>query len=539
MTHPNSLAHQDNPRLHKVEITQFSSESDSVDEILSDNGAEEAVSAILRQIEAASEDIGAVLEKNLSLPTQYLTMKKTFNVLHWYIVTDVAALVFGFLAAWLMSAIINVTFFDRANLIVPTVTYMVLALQYAALSAGVMLWFVHARHYEMRTPFWMETRKIVEAAGFAMLINCFLQVVSKLDFSRLWLITAWVFSMIGIITFRAIARNVLRRFNVWSIPTVLIGNGATAAETRAVLGSETNLGYRLVAQIRDLPLAFKEANFSWVALCRSYKVENVVVALDGEDFVHACPALAQLMRERVPFSVVPPTHNLSVVGMTPQFFLGQDVMLMTHNKGLDHLLSRFLKRSFDIMISASAIVITSPIIFLLACIVKMDGGPAFYRHKRLGLNGQVFWCLKLRSMMVKNYEVLMKYLADNPAARAEWLRDHKLRHDPRVSLVGAFMRKTSLDELPQLWNVLRGEMSIVGPRPIIVSETLKYNSDIAFYFRVRPGITGLWQVSGRNDVTYDERVRMDSWYVRNWSLWHDITIMCKTFGVVFKRQGAY
>jgi undecaprenyl-phosphate galactose phosphotransferase len=142
-------------------------------------------------------------------------------------------------------------------------------------------------------------------------------------------------------------------------------------------------------------------------------------------------------------------------------------------------------------------------------------------------------------MIMNGDAVLTKYLEKDPKARAEWIRDRKLRNDPRVTRVGAFLRKTSIDELPQLLNVLRGDMSIVGPRPIVVAETEKYDSDIAHYYRVRPGITGLWQVSGRNDVSYAERVHLDGWYVRNWSLWHDIVIICKTFPVVFRRSGAY
>jgi Undecaprenyl-phosphate galactose phosphotransferase WbaP len=253
---------------------------------------------------------------------------------------------------------------------------------------------------------------------------------------------------------------------------------------------------------------------------------------------HAEPALGQLMREQIEFSIIPPTHSFPVVGVTPQFFLGQDVMLMVRSNGLEYPLPRLLKRAFDITLSLTALIVAAPVILVLAGIVKMDGGKAFYGHKRLGFNGKAFNCLKLRSMVVNSNEALEKYLAANPEARVEWQRDHKLRNDPRVTKIGDFMRRTSLDELPQLINVLRGEMSVVGPRPIVVAETGKYDNDIAFYYRVRPGVTGLWQVSGRSDVTYAERVRMDSWYVRNWSFWNDVAIICKTFGVVLKGRGA-
>jgi lipopolysaccharide/colanic/teichoic acid biosynthesis glycosyltransferase len=151
----------------------------------------------------------------------------------------------------------------------------------------------------------------------------------------------------------------------------------------------------------------------------------------------------------------------------------------------------------------------------------------------------VFKCLKFRSMIHNSQAVLERHLAESEQARAEWAADHKLKNDPRVTRFGAFLRSSSLDELPQLINVLKGEMSLVGPRPIVQGEVPKYDRDIAHYYRVSPGITGLWQVSGRNDVTYDQRVQMDSWYVRNWSLWHDIAIMCKTIPALLKRSGAY
>jgi Undecaprenyl-phosphate galactose phosphotransferase WbaP len=457
-----------------------------------------------------------------------------------FIVTDAVALIIGFLCAWGVAAAVNALFLNRLNLVVPTASEdMVLAGQFALLGAGLLLWFAHSGHYQLRMPFWLETKKVVEAAGFALLVNCFLQFVARQNFSRLWLLSCWIFSVIAIIGLRTGWRALLRRRGTWHIPALIIGAGPTAEAARAALDSEPSLGYNVVAQIRELSRALQVAGHSWAGLCRNYGARYVVIALDGEDFIEARGDLAQLMREDVPFSVSPPMHNLSVSGMMPQNFLGRDVMLLTRNNGLDQPLPRFIKRTFDLVVASAALVFLGTILATVALIVKLDGGPAFYRHRRIGLEGKVFKCLKFRSMVAKSDMVLARYLEKNPAADIEWQRDHKLRRDPRITRLGRFLRRTSLDELPQLFNVLRGEMSIVGPRPIIVAETEKYDNDIAFYYRVRPGITGLWQVSGRNNVSYAERVRMDSWYVRNWSLWHDITIICKTFAVVIKQDGAY
>jgi Undecaprenyl-phosphate galactose phosphotransferase WbaP len=171
--------------------------------------------------------------------------------------------------------------------------------------------------------------------------------------------------------------------------------------------------------------------------------------------------------------------------------------------------------------------------------VRRDGGKAFFGHSRVGHQGAEFKCLKFRSMVPNSAEILKQYLEANPAAREEWQKEMKLKNDPRVTRIGKILRATSLDELPQLINVLRGDMSLVGPRPIVTEECARYDNDIALYYMVRPGLTGLWQVSGRNDVSYKNRVKMDSMYISNWSLWHDIAIILKTFPVIFKRTGAY
>jgi Undecaprenyl-phosphate galactose phosphotransferase WbaP len=456
-----------------------------------------------------------------------------------FIVTDILALALSFLAAWLFALTGNIVFFRHQGLVASSFYDALAMAQYAVIGAGLLLWFGHTGHYQLRMPFWMEAKKIVEAIGLAMLIDCFLQFVSKQSFSRIWLLSCWGFAIVGIIALRALWRAHFCRQGTWQIPTLLVGDGPTSEEARAALHSEPGLGYMITAHIRDVPHALQAAGNSWKTLCRQYDTHYVVIALDGKDFFDARPSLAQLMREHVPFSVAPPMQNLSVFDMIPQCFMGHDVMLLTRNNGLDRPLPRFLKRSFDIGVAVFILMLLSPLLAFLALLVRLDGGPAFYRHDRIGHNGQTFSCLKYRSMVVKSDEVLAAYLAKYPLAQSEWNRDQKLRHDPRITRLGAFLRRTSLDEMPQLINVLRGEMSIVGPRPIIAKEASKYHRDIAFYHRVRPGITGLWQVSGRNDVSYEDRVRMDSWYVRNWSLWHDIAIICKTFSVMITQRGAY
>ena len=199
----------------------------------------------------------------------------------------------------------------------------------------------------------------------------------------------------------------------------------------------------------------------------------------------------------------------------------------------------FGKLVFDKVFAAAALFILAPLMLAIAVANRIgDNGPVFYKHTRIGRNGKPFHCVKFRSMRVDSAEVLAELLATDPVARAEWERDQKLSDDPRIHAVGKFLRKTSLDELPQFWNVLKGDMSIVGPRPIIADEAKRYGHHFADYCAVRPGITGAWQVGGRNLTSYDERVALDVDYVRNATLADDLRIVFKTFAVVLTQEGA-
>lgn len=197
------------------------------------------------------------------------------------------------------------------------------------------------------------------------------------------------------------------------------------------------------------------------------------------------------------------------------------------------------KRLFDVVGALALLIATAPLMVVIALLVKLDGGPVLFRHRRVGAAGVAFTCLKFRSMVVEADRALAALLAQDPAARAQWEAEFKLRRDPRVTWLGGFLRRSSLDELPQLFNVLAGDMSLVGPRPIVQAEIARYGTRIADYHSCRPGITGLWQVSGRNDVAYDQRVALDSRYAREWSLRRDLTILLQTFRAVMRRAGAY
>jgi exopolysaccharide production protein ExoY len=198
-----------------------------------------------------------------------------------------------------------------------------------------------------------------------------------------------------------------------------------------------------------------------------------------------------------------------------------------------------LKRSFDVTVATIALILLAPLLLAIICLLVLTSrGPVFYRHKRIGFMSSEFGCLKFRTMLAYTEEEFYAYLRQNSEARKEWNETRKLKHDPRVTSVGAFLRKTSLDELPQLLNVIKGEMSLVGPRPVTQQELEHYGHYSAYYLRTRPGLTGVWQISGRSNTSYQERVVLDTRYVREWSFWADLKIIVLTIPCVLVAKGS-
>jgi exopolysaccharide production protein ExoY len=198
------------------------------------------------------------------------------------------------------------------------------------------------------------------------------------------------------------------------------------------------------------------------------------------------------------------------------------------------------KRCIDLVVALVALVVLSPLFLMIAALVKLfDSGPVVYRHPRIGYNGCSFPCFKFRTMVINADEVLQRHISSSEATAREWGETRKLKSDPRITPVGAVLRQLSLDELPQLINIVRGDMSIVGPRPIVSDEIRMYGPHVNLYFSARPGLTGAWQVSGRNDVSYDRRVALDRDYVENWSLSADLHIIVRTIPAVIMAKGTY
>lgn len=403
----------------------------------------------------------------------------------------------------------------------------------APLLGSVMLAFTTRRHYSHRLPRLAELGDIAVASLAALLCTGFIEFMLRLDGHRLLPLLAWSLFVPVAVLSRSLARAALRKTGLWQIRAVVIGSGETATEAVRILLSAPRMGYAVAAVMHPAligPIQYGR----WSSVLRQHRAGLLVLAMD------AAPRelTESLVRERVPFAVVPPQGGLPVLGVATTRFLSQNAVLHFYRDNLGQPVARAVKIGIDLAAAIGLLVALAPLLAFIAAAIKLDGGPVFYAHRRLGAGGRSFPCLKFRSMVADGDEVLLHVLSTDPAAAAEWAETRKLRHDPRVTWIGRFLRSTSLDELPQLFNVLRLEMSLVGPRPIVRAEVPRYGDDIHHYYATRPGLTGLWQVSGRSDTGYDERVQLDTWYVKNWSLWHDITILAQTVPAVLNRRGA-
>jgi undecaprenyl-phosphate galactose phosphotransferase len=268
---------------------------------------------------------------------------------------------------------------------------------------------------------------------------------------------------------------------------------------------------------------------------------HVVVALELDEMLGRELLIESLSFYHGDIDVISPLKGLPINNTRVAHFFSRDILsLRIHNK-LARPWPQLIKRGFDLVVASALLLFVAPLLAVVALKIKLfDGGVVIFTHIRIGRHGRLFKCYKFRTMIPNSAEVLAELLASDPEARAEWEKDRKLKNDPRITPIGRFLRRTSLDELPQLMNIVKGEMSLVGPRPVVPDELDLYGEARVYYLQVRPGLTGLWQISGRNDVDYERRVSLDTWYVRNWTLWSDILILFRTLLIVPSRSsGAY
>lgn len=421
------------------------------------------------------------------------------------------------------------------------------ALSFALTSFVSIAWFWGAkRHYTYRKPFWDELYDVLKVLSFMAIISIALSALLSYSYPVNQWALGWGATLVSIPMFRGCAKYLLDKMGTWKMPCAIIGDTGNARDILLAIKSEPSTGLEVIAVISPESDAVDSEVFGISYISREEftnrigEFSKVFIATEKHQNLIRDSWIRLLTKLRVQdISIVPALRGVPLQGTDISHFFSHEVMVLRLKNNLPRKSSRIVKRVFDICVSSILLIFLSPLFAYIAWKVSRDGGPATYGHERVGLFGRKFRCLKFRSMVVNSKEVLENLLATDEEARNEWDREFKLKNDPRVTPLGRFLRRTSLDELPQLWNVLRGEMSLVGPRPVIDEELLRYNDDVDYYLLAKPGMSGLWQVSGRSDTDYDTRVYLDSWYVKNWSLWSDIVILFKTINVVLKNKGAY
>ncbi len=427
---------------------------------------------------------------------------------------------------------------------------------FAVLSLVALTWFWSAGHYSQRRPFWDELRQTTKILLTVAVMDAALVFLGDWPFSRLWFISTWILALALVPVFRVLLKRILSAMGGWKRPTVIIGTGPNAIEAAAALRSESLMGLDIVAflalpsvpgkttdsvEVNDIDIPVLPLGKSAEKLIERIGQPHLVIALEADASVEYQSLIRRLGRRYLNIHIVPPIRGLPLYGMDLLHFFSHEVLLLRVRNNLARHWAQAAKRTFDVVMASMLLILVLPIFVIIALRVKLEeGGAVFYTQERVGKGGSLFRVCKFRSMVSNAHNTLLKWLNESHEIKQEYEGNNfKLRDDPRITKVGKWLRKTSMDELPQLWNVLKGEMSLVGPRPLLEREIPDYGENIDLYKQAKPGITGLWQISGRSETTFSDRANLDAWYVRNWSLWYDIVILIKTVKVVLKRDGAY
>jgi Undecaprenyl-phosphate galactose phosphotransferase WbaP len=365
------------------------------------------------------------------------------------------------------------------------------------------------------------------------------------SYSRSIFLIGWVVSAPTVLLARHLTRVWLSNRPWWGVPAVILGSGPIAQRVARKL-RDGRLGIRVAGIFSEAQILSWEYDMPPIlgdlaaasAIGHARAAEYAIIALPYKSNLELRHLIEDYCRGFRHVLLVPDVPGVCSLGVKARDIDGE--LGLEVPQKLFHSSSAMVKRLVDMVASAALLVTLSPVLAIIAILIRTTSkGPVFYGHQRHGRDGRVFRALKFRTMVANADRVLADYLVSHTEYAPEWERTHKLKNDPRITKVGKWLRRSSLDELPQLINILCGQMSLVGPRPIVQQEIARYGRSYELYRQVLPGLTGLWQVSGRNNTTYEERVAYDEHYVHNWSVWLDLYILARTIKVVISAEGAY
>lgn len=413
-----------------------------------------------------------------------------------------------------------------------------------------LIFLSHSRTYRQMQPI-LDTMRDIFSSVFSgwiasIILIYFLRASDQA--SRLFIILFGFFVLLNVCMIRYAVLKFMKRRNIFRERVVIIGAGLTAERTLKFWADDLGYRYEIVGLIDDHPVS-ETLPKEFPILGGFADAERILSDIKVKTAVIAAPGISRQQLQQLISDIQPHVKNISFIpdligtpmaGVDASILFSEKILMLNIRNNLSRRYNRIFKRVFDLILTVVGGLMISPVLIVIALMVAIDNrGRIIFAHERVGRGGKKFPCYKFQTMVPDAKERLEKYLAENEEARREWEETFKLTNDPRVTELGEFLRRTSLDELPQLWNVIRGDMSLVGPRPIVEEEVKRYGENIREYYMVLPGITGMWQVSGRSDTTYPERVAMDTWYVRNWSVWIDIMYLFKTVKAVVTGKGAY
>ena len=420
---------------------------------------------------------------------------------------------------------------------------------YLWLPVTFLIFLAQAKAYATMQPIIYTVRSIFYAGTYGLIAYIVaLYFFTDWMAARSFFVVFWLVLLITLYIERLLISLWLKHSHHLYEDVIFVGAGKTAE--RALHYFQDDLGYRyhVMGFLDDNPISDKIPD-KYKLLGKISEAEKVVENSHVQNVIITAPGMERDKLQQLITTVQPHVRNLSYVpdligtpmmGVEAQVLFTEEILMLHLRNNLAMRRNKIYKRIFDLVCTICGGLLILPIIAVVALLVAIDNkGNVIFAHRRIGKDGKEFPCYKFQSMVPNAQEILQDYLAKNPEARKEWEESFKLTNDPRVTKLGGFLRKTSLDELPQLWNVIKGDMSLVGPRPIVKKEIERYGEYFREYAMVLPGITGMWQASGRSDTTYEERVEMDTWYVRNWSVWLDIMYLAKTFTAVIFGKGAY
>ena len=400
-------------------------------------------------------------------------------------------------------------------------------------------------------PAWKMAQNVFAAVFYSILLIVILMYFAHVAsvVSRLFVVMTWLFSFIFIVCARYGLKCYLNAHNLFQVPVLVVGAGLTAELVFKTFENGSGYGYKIIGFIDDHPVS-KTIGHDYKILGGFNDIERVIDETGVQSVLITAPGLApwqqvELVNRIQPLvksvSFVPDFMGAPVSTMDVESMFDERIMFLKVRNNLARWQNRFIKRIFDIVVCLIGMVFVVPIFIIIAILIKRDSaGPIFYTSRRIGQYGEEFYCYKFRSMYTNGDKILQEHLRNNPTANQEWQKYAKLRgDDPRVTKFGRLIRRYSLDELPQILNVIKGDMSLVGPRPYLPREKESMGDYLDIITTTVPGITGLWQTSGRNELSFSDRLRLDAWYVRNWSIWMDLIYMVKTVTVVLKSKGAY